>query len=604
MSSKKEPHKIWMERINRAIAVRNDWSDLMKVEMGRDYFEGKQNPGWPEHEWITVNKIYAHLQAQLPALYSLDPYFYVKLKKTYTPDPNLVTLYEQRGKIRQANLNYLKGELKLKEKARLGIQDAHFAYGVVKTRFSAKEIENPKAGEPIKDEEGNEIKDEETGEVLTQPDTLLESKKYIISRVHPDDFGWDEDAQELQETWKFTWERIKMTREEAENDPRFTRKVIDSIQGQKPATEKKSIMSKASSLFNKATEEEDEHQDIIVMYEVYDLVRREWLIVAEGADDFLKEPEGLPPGVEDHPYSVLRFTLRDKSPYPIPPVSQGLGPQKEFNLSRSRILRHRKRFNRRYEVLAQALVDDSELSKLESDDDGVFIKVQQHGAVNPIKDAPLDQQTYTEIALLNNDLTEIFGSPDSARGIASADSATEASLLDKRLEVREGDRLSMVVDFVTDIARKLDQLAQAHLDKEEAVKITGPEGEFWQKITPDDYEKIDGEFEYTVNVGASQPRLPDIERAQWTAFMSQVVIPMPHILTAPTFLKRMAEMYHIDDEAALKELMELGKKILAGVYPQPGNTGSQPSEGNAAAAIMGQAMGALGGNNNGGGSQV
>jgi hypothetical protein len=63
--------------------------------MGRQYFEGMQNPGEPDNEWITVNKIYAHLMAQLPTLYSVDPYFYVKLKRSFSPDPVQIAVYEQ-----------------------------------------------------------------------------------------------------------------------------------------------------------------------------------------------------------------------------------------------------------------------------------------------------------------------------------------------------------------------------------------------------------------------------------------------------------------------------------------------------------------------------
>ena len=72
-----EAQKLWEDRIHRAKAVRKNWKDQFKVDMGYDYFEGKQNPGHPAEEWITINKIYAHIKSQLPALYSADPYFYV-----------------------------------------------------------------------------------------------------------------------------------------------------------------------------------------------------------------------------------------------------------------------------------------------------------------------------------------------------------------------------------------------------------------------------------------------------------------------------------------------------------------------------------------------
>src|SRR5256885_16174835 len=127
--------------------------------------------------------------------------------------------------------------------------------------------------------------------------------------------------------------------------------------------------------------------------------------MAEDAEDLLVAPRSNPPGIERHPFSLLRFTLRDNAPYPIPPIFPGLEPQKEYSLSRSRMLTHRKRFNRKYEVDRNKMVDpDVAISKLESGGDGTIVEVQALGAVNPIQDAPLDQQNLQELVLLNNDL--------------------------------------------------------------------------------------------------------------------------------------------------------------------------------------------------------
>src|SRR4030042_22392 len=104
----------WEDRIGKAKKVRAEWKNLFRVDLAKDYFDGKQNPGYPAEEWITINKVYAHLKSQLPALYNADPYFYVKLKKSYSPNPMEIALWDKRGKIRQAYLNYLKEELDLK----------------------------------------------------------------------------------------------------------------------------------------------------------------------------------------------------------------------------------------------------------------------------------------------------------------------------------------------------------------------------------------------------------------------------------------------------------------------------------------------------------
>uniref|UniRef100_A0A6M3IGZ1 Putative head tail connector protein n=1 Tax=viral metagenome TaxID=1070528 RepID=A0A6M3IGZ1_9ZZZZ len=594
--------KKWEDRINRAKKVRENWKQLFRVDMAREFFDGKQNPGFPQNEWITINKIYSHLKAQLPALYNANPYFYVKLRKAYSVNPLQIANWEKRGQIRQSYLNYLKDELDLKSKARLSVQDGFFAYGVAKTYYKADKNKNPDYGNSILGEDGLPVLDEKTGMPIPEPEFIPANERYCISRIHPDDFLWGEDSGTLEENWTWVAQCVRMTLEEAQKDDRFSKAAIARLKEsdeteddeRKKRKERKTgdIKSRGESRFGRSNKKEKEK--IVYVWEIWDLKEERWSVIAENGEIPLVDEEELPPGVEDHPFSILRFTLRDDSPYPIPPLSQGIDPQKEYCLARSRIMVHRKRFNRKYEVNIAALEDESELSKLESGDDGTIIRTRQLGAVQAIDDAPLDQMNYNELAMLNADMTELFGgSTGESRGIAEAESATQAGILDKRLEMKEGDAMSMVVDFVCSIARKLDQLVQVHITKEEAVKITGgPNGEFWELVQPQAYEEIEGEYAYSVNVGATIPRLPQLERSQWLAFL-QFLGGFPHLLTAPHFMKKMAEMFHIEDEVLVEELRQIGLKIMSGQMAPPNAQGSQARqpEMKPASVVGGQAGG-------------
>jgi hypothetical protein len=599
-----EVQKKWMQRIDFAKKCNKQWKDDFKVDLGRQYYYGQQiPPGENSNEFIAVNKIYAHVQTQLPSLYSIDPYYYVKLKQSYKPED--LAAYEDNARLRQAALNYYKVELKLKEKARLGILDAEFAYGVLKTRYCFEEKEHEKAGQTIIGEESGKIlKDGE--KPLTYPETVPVNERFEIIRVQPDDFVWGDDSGPLDYSWPFIAERIRMTREQAEADKSLDQKIVKATKGFKDKADQKdetpTFWQKVSDAFGG---DKDSGTEILIFWEVYDLQHKQWLKILENANAPVMEPAKLPKGVDRHPYSILRFALTHDGPYPIPPVSQALDPQKEYNLARSRILKHRKRFNRKYEVVANNLVNpDVDMGKLETGEDGTLIQVNAAGTVTPIQDAQLDGQSYQELALLNNDMVEIFGTPNNARGVSDTDSATEASLQDKYLGIREGDKLSMVTDWLIDVGQKLDMLLQAHMDKEMSVKVLGPRGAEWFDISPDAYQEIEGEYEYSVAVGATKPRIPEMQRAQWLAFM-QLVTQMPHILTAPNFMKRMAEMHGIEDEAALEEMRQIGLKIMNGQMPMPGGGGSQAgaAEQNPIAAVLGTALGPMGGNNNGGGSE-
>jgi hypothetical protein len=589
----KETQKVWQGRVDRAKKVRTNWKELFRVAKLLMYFDGRQNPGFAEEDWITINLIYSHLKAQLPALYDTDPYFYINLARYFkpvTPSKEGITAaseeiaaWDLKGKMRAANLNYYKKELDLKTKARLAIQDAHFAYGVIKTHFTADGQENPDAGQPIISDEGVALTGED-GTELIEPEEIPVNQRYNITRVHFDDFLWDEDAGPLEDSWGWVAQRIRMTPEQALQNPKYKKRAVKAMFGKGSALDDEEKTREDRKKGGEVSgnpedpKKKDKKNDIFIAWEIYDLKNHEWLVIAEDGEIPLMDAETIPIGIEKHPYSILQFTPRDDSAYGIPPLSQGVGLQEEYNKARSDIQVHRKRFNRKYEYVEGAVAPE-EVSKMESGEDGSMVAVKQFGAINPIKDAILDQSRYTELGFIKAEFTETTGgSTPEARGIAGADSATQAGILDKRLDIKEGDAKAQVLDFIKSIARKLDQLIQANITEDQAVKVSGPEGERWKIVRTTDYDEIAGEYEYDVNVGATLPRLPQIERSSWMAFLA-FLGNAPQFALSPRLLKKAAEMHHIEDEAMLQEIQKIAEKMMGGQLPVPGAQGSQPGVG-------------------------
>jgi len=585
-----EVQREWSDKLSRAKRVRNHWSELFHVKLSREYLDGKQNPGAPHEDWITVNKMYSYAKAQLPTLYSADPYFYVKLKKSYNPNPMLIALWETRGKIRSAMLNHLKDELCLKDKVRLSIQDSLTSYGVVKTHYQADIVENRNAGQPIYSSDGSELFDD-MGNMLLEPETIPMNQRYHITRVHPDDFLWDEDAGPLEDDWNWVAQRVRKPLWELKRDARYNNTALKKLESSGSPTseeeQEREDRKKGGDIRGRSENARSEKQktkkddEIIAFWEIYKIKEKTWLVVAEDGEIPLMEEQPIPPGIEKHPFSILIFTKRDDSAYPIPPFSQGIDPCKEYNRARSDIQKHRKRFNRKYEVNVQAFADDDiEISKLETGDDGTILKKRTgEQAIIPVPEAQLDPLRYQELNFLLAEMNDLFGmNTGETNQIARADSATQAGILDRRLEVKEGDSLSIVVDFVCSIARKLDQLVQTHITQDEAIKVSGPQGDYWQLVRMADYDEIEGEYAYSVNVGATMPRLPHIERSSWMAFLG-IVASFPHLLLSKRLFVKMAEMHHIEDELMVEELFQIGNKIMSGQLPMPGQSGSQAGVG-------------------------
>ncbi len=197
-----------------------------------------------------------------------------------------------------------------------------------------------------------------------------------------------------------------------------------------------------------------------------------------------------------------------------------------------------------------------------------------------------------EIGYLRRDFEDVAFGANQRAATSSADSATEAGIIEKRAMIREGDKTGIVLDFLTRIGRKLDQQVQANITKDQAVKVSGIQGDFWELVKTSDYQEIAGEYEYSINVGNSTPQLPEIERAQWMAFLS-LLAGAPQLALSKNLLKRMAELHHIYDEPMIEELYEIAKAMMSGQLPMPGQQGSQPNvmQQNPAAIGPGTAMG-------------
>ena len=584
-----------LEEIAKAEKIKKNWREQFRIDLSYAFRDGSQKP--PEiadTEWVTINKFYTNLKAELPSLYSTDPYFFIKLARTYTVDPMKIALYEQKAKIRSAMLNYLKREMGWKPTIRLSVEDAFFQFGVTKSIFHADETENPKRGEPVYHDDGETPQMNDEGYPILQPDTIPVNQAYKMTRVHPNDIGWDADAGVLPDTWTFVYEIVRMKLKDAKKDKRYPKSIREDFRATE-LSETEAEKARQARKNRGSVAGKDPEPDVVVLYEVYWLKEPKWCVVSPGSNDFVIKPETTPDGIEKHPYSFLFLGLsRDDSPYPIPPVSQWIDAQREYNDIRSKFKTHRRRFNRKYEMYDAAFDDpDSTATKLEHGEDGTILrKSQPIPGVTPISDAPLDQNLLQEYRMVRSDFEELSSGANQLGAGAGVDSATEAGIIEKRVVIREGDNLSLVMDFVIDIGRKIDQLVQTHIDRDQAVSVVGPEGEYWELVKEDDYEKVEGEYEYTVNVGSTIPQLPEIERAQFMQLLG-LLAQAPHLATVRPLLKKAFEMHRIDDETLITALHEMGKQMMGMQTQQMGSMPGIPDMMTKTASILGGQSGGM-----------
>jgi hypothetical protein len=173
----------------------------------------------------------------------------------------------------------------------------------------------------------------------------------------------------------------------------------------------------------------------------------------------------------------------------------------------------------------------------------------------------------------------------------------ESSQIEKYGQLRSSDMMSLVEDFVKDIGnKKLDQI-QANLRVPLAVKIMGKEGQRWEEnITKDE---VHGDYDLTVDVGSTGPKIPEIERASLMEFLDKIssipnleqmlIMPVEEGIYVGDLIKELGEYYDIDVEKFIKpkgknrtqgeigmmqQMLEMQNKQAGKTSPQQGGRGN------------------------------
>ena len=568
MQNKKDLTKHWKVQIERAEKAKKDWREYYRVEECYKYYLGDQRPGnYVEEDWFTLNLVYSNARAQIPSLYFKDPYFFVRVKRSFTPDLQAAAQMDDNMQVREGVLNYLGKENNLVAIGQLCILDAFMQFGCIKARYVPDFELNPDAGKPKKGEDGEVLRDE-TGANLLEPETNLVGEKFVWERVNPNNLLVDGNAGCEKAAWvaQRCWDYLDNVRK----NPKFRNTGEDNLSADALVSDFDADNSKKTDGFlsklggksaPRTIKDAPDSEKIVTYYEIYDLERNKMWVIAEKGEKPLMEMD-TPPGIEGHPFSFLRFNSNpgmkgEESWYPIPEVFNQLGPQKEYNLACNDVAIHRKRYKRKY-GMAEGDLDDEEMDKFEDPVDGAVIKFntpmwQQTFA--PIQDAALDSAVMFDRVHLRMDFDDIAGTSPQQVGNASSDTATEAEILERRLQIRESDKQFLIRRFLVDTARKMHQLLESNLTTEGAVRVVGPRGTAWIPYGPTDFDKIPAEIEFDIDVASMSPRNNMVERAQWMQFIT-TVLQAPQVFAEPEVLKWWAEKFDIREEEKLHKLSQ------------------------------------------------
>jgi hypothetical protein len=203
--------------------------------------------------------------------------------------------------------------------------------------------------------------------------------------------------------------------------------------------------------------------------------------------------------------------------YPIGELEQLEPLQHELNKARSQLASYRRKQARKY-LVQKSAVSQEGLSALASNEDNAIVYITEDvpldNVVKVLAQDNMDAQLYQYSDVMQMDMDRISGVSEYQRGQLSEinRTATEAAIIQDAANARASDKLAQVEGAATMIGRRMVQLAQQYVTGEQTVRITGPNGAMaWIKFTRED---IQGEFDFEVESGSTQPKNETFRRQQ------------------------------------------------------------------------------------------
>ena len=618
----------WKTRASRAEQVRKEWETQYEVERCEKYFLGQQWDRGLRQTDLVLNHFLATVKVMKPNLLYGVPKFFVRPKPGRRAPSG-----ELRAAMSEGVLEFIAGQdQNLKRSGKLALLQAFFRLGVLKVVYDPRLEPNPRAGEPLyeADDDGAMLKDAAghpvatrealTGEPMTEPKDVLTDEVYRFVYVDARHLLLPDEGADPQR-WTWIGEQVLLPLAMAKTDARFPAALRDQFVSNVSGSE----AGRGAYAQLKAVQEDGQFR----YTEVYDFLGKRLIIWADGQlfEDFLMD-DPLPPGIEDHPYSLM--SLGDPilgptpSPWPMPFTRAWLEPQREYNIARQQIMEGGKRSARKIVYEDGTFPDADEAVKfLQDPSDMSAAKVSDVLRPPLILPTPdLNPAIYRNVPMLMNDWRILTGQTGARLSSPDADTATEATFVERAANLRDADLQDLVTDWLTDAGGKMLQLVKGTLTLGLYVTMRGfsdrdflkyaerylgiPQEQLmmllqtmpqlkpllmarfgeerWQMVTRED---LTFETEVSIAPGSMRPRNLDLERRNWLEFL-QLLGQFPQLALSRELLRETASKFEAISERMLDELHELATKMVEINANQAGRTqGGAQNGGGAGSATAG-----------------
>lgn len=525
--SKSEQLKRYRNRLNHARTWREEEGYDDTWERMLDLYKGKHFPkGIEDEDRIAINIAFSTINVIFPSISVNHPKIEVMANQPQDEDRAVITEaiinywwrhYDFRTPFRRAAKDFLvigHGWVKVGYKfvEKLEYLDPEEKQNVIQDmtiQADAFASANPEMASDLPTDDEIEANAPEAKTVIVEDRPFLE-------RVSPFDMFVDPEATSLDDA-KWIAQRIIRSLEEVQSDQRYKSSARRNV--------KADAVLSADWMSETQRKKLDTDLDRVTVWEFYDLQDETICVFTEGGEDYLIEPREMPYAF-GHPYEfIANYEVPDEF-YPIGDLEMVEAPQQELNKTRSQMMNHRKKYGRKYLYRASALGPDGRQG-LESNEDNIAIEVIDDNLplqdiLMPVPITPMSGDLYQYSQIIEADMDKVSGVNEYARGATPEirRTATEAAMIQDAANARSADKLALIEIAIGKIARKILMLAQQYMTGEQVARVVGAEGQqFWFNY---DVEDIEGEYDFSVEGGSTQPQNDTFRRQQAVAMMNSL----------------------------------------------------------------------------------
>lgn len=567
--------QIWSERIKSANKYHDQWEKLFKCKILEDYYEGRQWANVTDgYSPYTINKFFETIEIKIAEFIPTFPKYQISAKEANSTE-DLESAAEA-STLKQDVLNTIVQDNRkhFRQEMEMAYKDSYFRFGMMEVGYAADWILNPNAQKPLL-ASGAEVNPAKKSKIIREPDELPVNERVYFKHIGARRFrvGGIDNKYLSHCSWvgyyEFVFKDDLLSLKGVKNS--------DKIQGAMP-------QEPSSDTVYGDSDNEKMKNGAVKIWHIWDTRAGNRLIILDS------------PCVTIYEKKYKRLNLFDYRPnrrtstegfYPVPPAFQWLSSQDEINETRESQRAHRRRFVRKFQVVAD-FIDDEEIEKFENGADGALIKVKRPQAIAPIDNAAMGGENKDAMVTSSDDLNKISGTSSESRGVADRTTATQAQIINQRSSIRETHERDLVVDWLCDIGREIlltvrdkfvigvwAQLTSNIKDQFLGeVQITNPA---YQWVSAEQLQ--DGyDFRIEVDVTSLSENAAQDEKQKFIEFLS-VLANYPAIAFSPLLVREAAYRVGYRNEAVIKELQKMALMQELGRQQQIGQAQAQQGGG-------------------------